>query len=342
MITFVSPRIRLTGFLALLLASGCSVFDEDLIPRENEGDVALAVADNLSCSVPLNDSLNDYRIVDMGEYGDNISTLPNCLGEADAPGNDAFFRVRMTADEKWHFHVRPPSTGASDPAIYVLSSCSDLRSCQDTYWGVNACGDGEAEHFSFIAPSTGDYFVGIDGLRADGERVEVFAVNAQCGNGVTEHSESCDDSNDDPLDRCHECHPSLFEDGAESEPNDGPLDPNILFFPDGTGAISLSNTLGTRCDFDFFQVEVPENARLEVTLEGNTSACRQSDLQIRGLADPNPFRVDPAVDPNAPCATVTEEGLPAGTYLVRVASHRELGVGAGAVDYGLRVEISAL
>jgi len=325
----------------LVLLASCSVFDESLIDEQpDDGVESLEVADNLSCTLPSNDSFNDYRRVDFGAFEDDVPTLPNCLGETDAPGNDTFFQVSMKAGEKWHFHVKAP-TIASDPAIYVLGSCSDLRSCSDTYWGINACGDGEPEHFSFVAPTTDDFYVGIDGLRAGGENTEVFAVHAECGNGLKEHSEDCDDGNDDPLDGCHECHPVITEDAAEIEPNDGPLDPVLVAFPDGVGSITITSTFSSRCDFDFFRVDVPESTRLELALDGSPSACEQSDLELRSLTDANPFQIQPASADDA-CPALSRDDLPAGSYLIRVARRRELGVGGGSVSYQLSVALTSL
>jgi len=335
-------RISRVAFVFTLALASCSVFDESLIPEESTGTTEpLRVADHLSCSVPMNESVNAYRSVNLSEFDDSIPSLPNCLGEVDAPGNDTFFAVRMNANEKWHFHVQAPTT-ASDPAVYVLDSCSDLRSCRDTYWGINACGDGENEHFSFVAPATGDYFVGVDGVRAGGEAIEVFAVRADCGNDEKEHSEFCDDGNDDPLDGCHECRPVLSEDTAEIEPNDGPLDPDLLVLPAEGGSMRITSTLGSRCDFDFFRLDVPANAELALSLSGNASACRLADLQIRELDSPNPFLVDSAADPSGACAELVRGDLRAGTYLIRVAPRRVPGVAAAAVNYALDVSPTPL
>lgn len=323
------------------LFAGCSVFDERLLePEPAESDQRLAVADHLSCDAPLNESVNAYRTLDMSEYDNSLAVLPNCLGEVSAPGNDTFFGVEMQEGEKWHFHVQVTAESI-DPVIYVLDNCSDSRSCRDTHWGINACGEGENEHFSFVPPASGRYYVGIDSLTSGGEPIQVFAVRAECGNLVKEHSEFCDDGNDDPLDGCHQCRPVLQGDGPEVEPNDGPLDPNLIRLTEGLGTIQITGALGGRCDFDFFQLEVPEDVRTTVSLSGVTE-CSRVDLQLRRPADPNPFSVLAVADAAEDCPIIDSSELSAGTYLVRVASRRQLGLHAGPLDYAIEINLEPL
>jgi len=337
-VRFALSSFRSTVLFAALGA--CNVFDESLLEAEPpaETEPALAVSDALRCDAPSNESVNAYRKLDLSRYDNNLSALPSCLGELDAPGNDTFFAVDMSEGEKWHFHVQVTSATV-DPVIYVLDSCSDSRSCRDTLWGINACVEGENEHFSFIPPSSGRYFVAIDSLVSGGEPIEVFAVRAECGNLVKEHSEFCDDGNDDPSDGCHLCRPMLFQDGAEAEPNDGPLDPNVISFPEGSGSIRLAGTLGSRCDYDFFQLEIPEDAHATIALSGVTD-CSRVDLQLQRPHAANPFDVEGA--PSDECPSLDTTALTAGTYLVRVASRREPGLPSSATDYVLNVTLEPL
>jgi hypothetical protein len=296
------------------------------------------VSDLLACDAPRNESLNEYRQVDTSRFESDLATLPNCLGETPAPGNDTFFAVDMLEGQKWHFHAKVASD-AIDPAIYVLDSCSDERSCQNTYFGINACGPGENEHFSFIAPISGRYYVGIDSLLAGGEPIDVYAVHAECGNLVKEHSEFCDDGNADPLDGCHQCRPVVLLDRAEIEPNDGPLDANLVRFVDGSGRREITGTLGSHCDFDFFELEVPPSTLASVSFGGDVD-CGRVHLETREPGAPNPFAV-PEADPRSPCALADPTPLPAGTYLVRVAARREPGLGPLGLDYTLEIDIQS-
>jgi hypothetical protein len=296
----------------------------------------LLVADTLACDAPVNESWNEYRRVDTALLANDQPSLPNCLGEAPAPGSDAFFAVDMRAGQRWHFHVKVASA-AVDPAIYVLDSCSDSRSCQDTYFGINACAEGENEHFSFVAPMDNRYYVGIDSLLPGSEPMEVWAVHADCGNLSREHGEYCDDGNEDPLDGCHQCRPVLLADRAEVEPNDGPLDSNFVRLqPDALGQRRINGTLGSRCDFDFYQVEIPPGAEARITLTGE-SECGRIDLQLRTPGDPNPFGAGDPSDEN-PCVLERKDLAP-GNHLVRVASRRDPGTDFTTLDYGLEIDV---
>lgn len=336
------PKFSIPVLLALsaLPVSGCKVFDEDLLveegPHTHSGD-ELAVADELSCEAPANESVNAYRRVDLGAYANDLGNLPNCLGELAAPGNDTFFAVDMDAGSKWHFHVRVQSS-AIDPVIYVMDSCSDSRSCQDTYFGINACPEGGNEHFSFVAPVAGRYYVALDSLNEGGEPVDVFAVRADCGNLVKEHSEYCDDGNDDPLDGCHQCRPVLLVDRGEIEPNDGPLDGNLMrIAEDGFGTRRITGTLGSRCDFDFYELQVPPGASTSVSLGGDVD-CGRAELELRSPDEPHPFAVSDA-QPGSACTPIEDLTLAAGTYLLRVASKRHASADLPPVDYVLEVRV---
>lgn len=324
-----------------LVIAGCNVFDEHLIPEEDaqaEPGDELAVADQLSCEAPPNLSVNDYRRVDLGAFGNDLPSLPNCLGELAAPGNDTFFAVDMDAGSKWHFHVRLLSQ-TIDPVIYVLDSCSDSRSCQDTYFGINACPPGGDEHFSFVAPATGRYYVALDSMTEGGEPVDVFAVRADCGDLVKQHSEFCDDGNDDPLDGCHQCRPVLLVDRGEMEPNDGPLDANLIRLgEDGFGARRIDGTLGSRCDFDFFEIEIPPGAFTSVTL-GDQVDCGLAEIELRAPGEPHPFELSP-IAAGAGCPGIENAELEPGTYLVRVTSRQPGSADSPALAYELDVAVS--
>jgi cysteine-rich repeat protein len=337
----VRPRIFAVSLVSLAVAlSGCKVFDESLIDDEPEGmepppgGGELSVSDLLACDAPRNESLNEYRQVDTSRFENDLSTLPNCLGETPAPGNDSFFAVDMLEGQKWHFHAKVASE-AIDPAIYVLDSCSDSRSCQNTYFGINACGPGENEHFSFMAPISGRYYVGIDSLLGGGEPIDVYAVHAECGNLVKEHSEFCDDGNTDPLDGCYRCRPVVLLDRAEIEPNDGPHDANLVRFVEGSGRRKITGTLGSHCDFDFFELEVPPSMLASVSLGGDVD-CGRIHLETREPFAPNPVAVPEA---GSPCTLADATPLPAGTYLARVAARREPGLGVFGLDYTLEIDI---
>lgn len=338
----VKFRLGWSVAASALLLLGCDVFDESLIPGEAAPPVELGellVGENIECNVPLNGSYNNYHApIDTAINADDRSQLPECLGNANAPGNDVFFRISMKRGEKWHFHV--DATDTLDPAIYILDSCSDSRSCAGLLSGINACGPTLPEHFSFIATKTADHIVGIDSLTTGGEDVRLLAVRAECGNGIQEHSEYCDDAIDGRPTDCAGCRKTLA-DGADDAGsfNDGPLDAAVLLLPevgDDGAEFSITGTLEKSCDFDFFSFELAEPTSVRVRLENDDDVCDGWDVRIDD--DQHAFAVDePSTD--GACPEVRAE-LDAGRHWVRVAGSSDLE--AQKPTYTLDLELDLL
>lgn len=318
-----------------LLSAGCSVFDESLIPVEDDG--SMRVGDRLVCSVPVNDSRNGFRFVDLASAQNDENSQPSCVVRGlpaaeipPAPGNDVYFRISMEENQKWHFHVKEHE--GVDPLIYIADRCDDSRSCRD---GINACGEGKPEHFSFVASSAGDYFVGLDSLTETSAPLEVFAVNPVCGNGgAPQHSEFCDDQNDDPLDGCHQCRRALSDgdhddaDGKNSF-NDGPLDPTLLLIDEDVlengGEFSVGGAVASDCDFDFFEFTLTAAMSVTATLSGegdDGAACRGADLTI-DQDRTRSFLVDSEASAGCPLVAGPEE-LEPGAHQIRVAARKTL------------------
>jgi hypothetical protein len=329
-------RLAYLAPLALtLFSAGCSVFDESLIPEPVDNQ--LHTTEALDCQVRASGSVDAERVLDLSELSDDVPSLPDCLSTAPARGKDFFFKVTMQRAERWHFHV--VDTPGLDPAVYVLQNCNDLlRDCRlrssgspdvdYVDWGVNACPAGRPEHFTFRAPAAGDYFVGVDfvgdvdpGVDA---QVKLVAVRAECHNGRPEHPEHCDDDNDPT---CVECRRALTTGKNDDGKNDGPLDATVLL-PEVPGTFTVSGSLASPCDFDFFQFEIAEQVvfNAQLTAAGDGEACRAADLQLT-VPGENPFALGP--DPTGECATIPSlEDMPPtldpGTHILRVATHPDL------------------
>ena len=200
--------MRTTSILTLAMAlGGCDYFPEELLDGATADDggtgdagEAFVLADTCLGDVPMLTSALSDVTVDLSTLDDDISDIGFCTG-ADAPGNDGFFGVEMAAGDKWHFHLRTTSGGGLNPAIYVLDSTCDSRRCMAGD-AIDICGVGRDEHLSFVAPQDGTYFVGIDSRISGSASYQLVAVQPVCGDGVVEHSETCDDRNTDDGDGC--------------------------------------------------------------------------------------------------------------------------------------------
>src|SRR5690606_22328394 len=108
-------------------------------------------------------------------------------------GPDLFMAIEAEVHEHWHFHVDVapfPGRAAADPAIYVLRGC-DERACSEGD-GLDVCGAGSDEHFTFIPRATDRHVVVFDSP-GDGFQGRVSVFRTICGDGRKDHSENCDD-----------------------------------------------------------------------------------------------------------------------------------------------------
>jgi hypothetical protein len=315
------------GLVATSAVAGCDVFDEGLIPTEPvEPDGKLVWGENITCNLPKNVSRNQYHAASDIEGAGNDRPAPSCVGGGAADGPDVFFQIDMNEGDKWHFHIE--KTAGIDPLVYVTDSCSNRDACLS---GINACGANDGEHFSFIAPASGEFIVGVDSLTPAPNGIGVLAVRADCLNGIVEHSEYCDIKRpegtilpDDSYGDCRFCRkliPNGGDDGKASV-NDGPFDAAILDLPPTleTGqTFSWTGVLEKSCDFDFFSFELEEPANVTATIVRiDTDDTAGWDLRIDD--DANAFRKNPSEDayPSA------KKSLRADKHWVRVAGAPEL------------------
>lgn len=335
------------SFLPLfaLAIFACNVFDESLIPGADSSgphrDVEPLGEDCVGKDIPTFESLNEFRLIDTSNLRNDRYQL-SCVGNA--KGNDGFFRVEMEKGKKWHVHVKVNPGSDIDPAVYVLDSGCQDSVCQRG-WGLNECGAGQDEHFSFFPPRDGTYFFGVDSMTSGGEPLQVLAVQPECGNNIKEHSETCDDGNLDAGDGCDDlCRQELKKGSSrEVEPNDEPLaNANVLWLDDD-GTLTVTGQVGGTCDFDSFAFEVPEGGSVRAALESTGDDCN-IDLKLQ-LVDPDgltPIKTLHTTAGTCPIIEGTESfasNLDAGTYYLRVSAERP--DEPETLDYSLTVEVVA-
>lgn len=329
---------RLHAWLALALtplaASCANTFDPSLyLPL---ADDCTEAADISALSLPAGVSERAYAI-DTRTLRNDIDDTTACLGRR-ADGPEGFLRVDMSAGERWHFHMR--RTGNDDPALYVLPSC-DVRQCT-AQQSIDICGQGADEHLTFEAPTAGSYLIAVDSVNSEGVSGMLQIIRPTCGNGLLEHSETCDDNNDTPGDGCDEhCRRELTEASrAEVEVNDDMFSANHIVLSSNT--LFVTGRIASTCESDWFAVQLAAGQTIEAALLTSTEAECPSDRPANiDLEILNPSGQDviargvattgcPAI---APTAAVPSAGL----YFVRVfARNDEV---ARPFDYGLRVRV---
>ncbi len=292
-----------------------------------------------SADIPVFEPSDDFRSIDTEILRNDFDEL-NCLATRPG-GNDGFFALDLAAGDRWHFHVRVTDEVAN-PAVYVLRSC-DERACQPGD-GNDLCGDGTDEHVSFVAPESGRYYVGIDTRAPGGSNLELLAVSPTCGNGgEPEHSETCDDGNLAAFDGCDpQCRAELTNLAPnEVEPNDDQVGANVLLLDQDTGSINAIGSIGGRCDFDNFFLQVPTDgasilAQLS-TAGGQACPDDAPPVTLQLLASDARTLVG---ERTGDCPSIDDESsfaqdLAAGGYYLRVVADED----APLFEYALDVQL---
>jgi hypothetical protein len=293
------------------------------------------------------------RALAVDTTGASASSLtPACSGTT-ARGNDRFFAIDVSAGEFWHFHlVADPSFAPMeldrDPVVYVVSGdgaggCNDRpMNCAAVF--ANLCSGRSDEHVSFVAPSTGRFYVGIDDANPGGGHYLLDAFRPACGNGLQEHGESCDDTTSGT------CSPDCRklvgrtmtgDSPLEAEFNDNPVEANrVEFFGATTTQVEIAGDVGGGgdCYPDVFEVRV-ETMGTDVRIEALTAtgaACTSPSsalytLQLRDASGTS--RGTPVV--GAPCPSVEALSLPVGVYTIWVRASDPAATAPAA--YRLRV-----
>jgi cysteine-rich repeat protein len=346
-----------------LLAAGCiNTFDPSLFARDAGGPPAdgaptfdggpplLALADYCSGGVPAltipAGSTASSIGIDTTALIDDVSTDVTACVRGSPTGPDGFARVQMEAGERWHFHFR--HIGDANPALYVLDTC-DPRRCRDDR-AVNLCDQGADEHLSFEAPAAGEYLIGLDTFDAVGLTGTLEIIRPVCGNGLLEHSETCDDGDREAGDGCdEECRDEITSaptDRGETEVNDDRFSANHVLA--GTEPLLVTGRVASRCESDWFVLDVPADASLRAEITTSSGGSCAGSLDV-----PDPFTLDllaadgltvlgtatpvancPAIDPSRDTFATS---LPSGRYYLRLFGAVEDG---RTFNYGLRITVT--
>ena len=319
----ITTVAQMLPIAALAPLAGCNVIDPSLLEATDAGGgTGFTLADQCT-SAALITSQSEEITVNTAGLTDQIRGVQACAGTS-APGRDGFFRVLMGDGEKWHFHATSDSA-QGDPIIYILDSACDERACGEGD-AINAC-SAQDEHMSFVAPRTGMFVVALDDANPDfGGSYSLLPILPVCGDGVKEHSETCDD--DTPS--CDEfCRFIVTNGGSEAEPNSDPPDANVLSLT-GPGTISVRADVSNECDLASFAVEVPDGGSISATIlpTGATDCPATAPAMGLELIDEdlvsvliprgNPgIGVCPSIDGTT---NAFARGLTGGTYYLRVSA----------------------
>ena len=359
-----SWRALLVSVCAAALCGGCFVVSpghrDDILSGTPDSGTADAAADSGSgedaggdngglvdrCGDPAGDYrvLRDSAAPFIVDTRDLVNRVSAC-GSGSAMGNDGFIAVEVVAGDRWHFHVIPdPATPGQmrDPFLYLVladaSSC-DTRACQ---FSSNACAGSGDEHFAFIAPEDGIWYLGIDDVMPGGGVYQLEAIRLQCGDGTKVHGEACDGG-----ENCNSaCQQVLSETRPmEVEANDNPIEANFVELPAGTRTITLGGTIGgdscTYPDVYSFRILNASNLAVDVLDTGDAVCANGSqtpfDLVLRNSA--GEVRAGPMTNATTGCAELRVNNLPAAAYFVHV--EHATPIEDRPVPYRMRIALTA-
>ncbi len=329
--------------LALPLATGCFIVDDDLLadlpdggamdtsPGDTNTDTTPPPDTTPSGPQPVDECGDDENVfvisgttedllVDTTVLNNRLSAT--CTGNP-SNGNDGFFAIDVVPGQYWHFHLRAdptdPASVDRDPSLYLLDNC-DPRRCEHS---SDVCDGNQDEHFAFVADSPGRWYIGIDDRSTGGGRYLLDAILPQCGNGVTEHGESCDGD-----DGCGgDCRWVVSETApSEQLPNDNFVEANTIELPADDGELVVRGSIGGSCYPDLFSYVVPSGGgTFSVTaLDGAEAPCSaraqaQFDLELLSSGLDN---IGGRNDPMTGCPLIGRR-LDEGRYFVRVSIDAE-------------------
>jgi cysteine-rich repeat protein len=210
----------------------------------------------------VTDAVSTAYLIDTTALMDDVSAVAACTGAVQS-GHDGFASVMMFQNERWHFHLRRPTT--ANASLYILDSACDERTCAGRA-GQDLCGTSADEHFSFTAPADGLYFLGVDSEGTGGFTGELDVIHPVCGDHTKQHSEGCDDGNTMGGDGCDAtCRTELASGASEAEANDDAYSANHLILA-ATGPTSVMAHIASACESDVFAFDIPAGEVGDVTV----------------------------------------------------------------------------
>ena len=274
------------------------------------------------------------------------STNQTSVPCAPSDGNDAFFGLDVVAGEVWHFHLSvAPGSEAKNPVLYLLSEDCDDRACIQNSDACLGTGD---EHFAFVAPSSGRWYLGIDSAEPGGGVFQLDAYRPVCGDGTKEHGETCD--SDEPSAcggaGCVNCRCRVSPTSpGEKFPNDNLYEANQIEL-EGTDSLTITGGLAGpgSCEQssypDVYTILIDDQEDLSVSLNDfSGTACSSGDdlpIQLSLLTSSGTQARPPASDGNG-CAIIDAADLPSGRYFIHVADARPVDRSALAYQLDLTV-----
>ena len=363
-------RLVIAIALSAAVASACAVVNRDHLDQLESSDagdgmdatvtppdtgVDAGPDDLLRVIDRCGDTEADYVILDDSTAGQvlidttSMTNRVSMCGDRASPGHDGFIAIDVQAGDQWHFHVVPDPSVADndrDPFVYLLFAPAGSCDARDCEHNADRCDTGGEEHFAFVAPSQGRWYLGIDDRNAGGGRYLLEAVRLQCGDGVKVHGESCDGEADCDPSSCRTIRSETSP--LEREPNDNEIEANLLQFPT-SGELTIEGSIGgttegnafcTVPDMYFFRVQNPATTLAVRMIKDDETPCdsgsltpfdivlRGSDGAVRATSTTNA----------AGCRELTVTDLDAASYLISL--EHDVPIEGPAIPYNMHLALT--
>ncbi|MEY2937345.1 MAG: hypothetical protein RL033_8094 [Pseudomonadota bacterium] len=307
--------------------TGCSGIESCFDGRDNDGDGLMDCADTAQCAGSCDNPclappvLLDGATVSGSTRGRTAMLAASC--SEPTSGADVVYQITVDHDAK--LDVRLSSTQALN--LSLRSSCAEAPS-------ELTCGSQTRLTVDALAGET--YFIVIDGESATDAgdyQLEAQTREVQCGDGIRDTSEGCDDGN---LDGGDGCSSTCTLQATETEPN------NFRFSADNFDATPWIAKIGSATDVDYVRVVVPVAPGSIIVrtedLGDNACAYNLMDTVIEILdtnANDNALLVSDDDGGTGKCSLAVATGLTTGTYFVRIKA----GDGAAPASFPYRLDL---
>lgn len=353
--TFLGPAMVASALAAPL--GGCAVLSRSHLDELADGgasmdaqttpDTGTGTDSGPDDSIPLvpcgNASAHLFADSTGGQLRVDTTALSNrnsSCGSREAPGNDGFIAIDVLGSEQWHFHVIPdPSVAGQDrdPFIYLLDSTCRNTDCSFSSDQCRGPGD---EHFAFVAPSDGRFYLGIDDRNPGGGVYLIEAIKLACGDGMRVHGEACDGTT-----TCNSACREILSDTRPTEqiPDDNEIEGNFVQMP-ASNEIIISGTIGgDLCVYpDVFNFSVPAgltNLQVDV-LKTDMTVCDNGSYTPYEIVLKSPgggVRAAAQTNATSGCAELRVSGLSAANYFIYVQHAEPLD---RPYNYSLRIRLT--
>ncbi len=316
--TIVSCETNVDGCLAPVDGTDCAL---EVCDESGAAPACIANASGDSCAEPF--LVQD----DVALTGADITvdftdvenfTGDNCLGvSATGTPVEAVFTVPLLAGET----VGISEFGGVDVVLGILPACDGTTACYasvDGFGGTRAAIEEAGVSYTAEADETVTVFAAAFSGTPSPADYDIRVSITQCGDGVTEGPETCDDGNADDGDGCSACAVDFgFEcDNTAISACTGPVDLGTFAaaeaIPDTVETVALAQN-----DSFFYSITFSEDVVIEGTLDGAAG----EDIDIGFFNDAGELMFDAATSGGE---VFSDQLLVAGTYTIEVVAFEEV------------------